>query len=304
MQTILNPTWILAITVVILAFIYNFIIKNWWYFTVRNVKFYRGLPILGCIDQMILGKESFAMTIHRLYNKFPTERFFGIFELTQPVFIVRDPELIREITVQQFEHFTNHQGDIIDPLLGRGLFFLKNQKWKDMRGVLSPAFTGNKMRSMFELIHKSTGAFIKQLSTKLATDGNVIELKDTFTRHTSDVIATCAFGLDVNSMQDRDNEFYQTGKKITNFDGIQGVKLLLFDCIPAIMRLFNINLFESKIAAYFRTVVKSTIEYREKNKIFRPDLISLLMKARQAAKQSDAIGVTEGKKSAIGKTKL
>lgn len=269
----------------------------------RNVKFHRGLPILGCIDQMIFGRESFAMTIHRLYNQFPAERFFGIFELTQPVFIVRDPELIREITVQQFEHFANHQGDIIDPLLGRGLFFLKNQKWKEMRATLSPAFTGNKMRSMFELMHKSTSAFIKQLNTKLATDGNVIELKDTFTRQTSDIIATCAFGLDVNSMRDRDNEFYQTGKKITNFDGMQGVKLLLFDCIPTIMRLFNINLFESSIAAYFRTVVKSTIEYRDKNKISRPDLISLLMRARQAAKQADGIAVADGRKTAIGKMK-
>lgn len=304
-----NPTFILSISLVTLAFIYNFIVKNWWYFNVRNAPFARGWPLLGCIDQMVLGKESFAMTIHRLYNRFPRDRFFGLFELTQPVFVIRDPDLLRVITVQQFDHFVNHQGDVIDPILGRTLFFLKDQKWKDMRAVLSPAFTGNKMRSMFDLIRESTGVFMQHISDETRKNAgesseavDVYELKDTFTRYTTDVIATCAFGLNMNSMLQRENEFYHTGKKLTNFDGIQGVKLLLFDCIPTLMRLLNINLFDSATANYFRNVVKTTIEHREKSQYYRPDLIHLLMKARQAAKSEGNATTAEtyAKKSTIG----
>lgn len=306
-----NPTIILAIGIAILAFIYNFIAKKWWYFSARNVPFVRGWPLLGCIDQMVFGKESFAMTMHRLYNRFAGEQFYGLYELTQPVFVIRDPELIRKITIQQFDHFVNHQGDVIDPILGRTLFFLKDQKWKNMRTVLSPAFTGNKMRSMFELIQETTAVFMQHISNEIRTQSEdtndevagVYELKDAFTRYTTDVIATCAFGLNMNSMLHRDNEFYETGKIVTNFDGIKGVKLLLFDCIPTLMRWFKIYLFESKTINYFRNVVNTTVEHRERSQFYRPDLISLLTKARQAAKDHVDDGESDGeaKQSAIGR---
>lgn len=42
------------------------------------------------------------------------------------------------------------------------------------------------------------------------------------------MIASTAFGLDVDAVTDRENEFYLAGKKITNFDGIQGVKVCSF----------------------------------------------------------------------------
>lgn len=294
-----NCTVWLTLCLITIAFVYNFILKNWWFFTVRNVPFVRGLPLVGCIDKMIFGQESFAISIQRLYKQFPNDRFFGIFELTQPVYVVRDPELIKEITVQKFEHFTNHQGDQIDPILARTLFFLKNQQWRDMRTVLSPAFTGNKMRSMFRLIYESTDVFMKYLiehTGDISLNENVFELKDTFTRFTSDVIASCAFGLEMNSMENRDNGFYHTGKNVTNFDGIKGVKLLLFDCIPTLMKIFRVHLFETKAISYFRNVVKTTIDYREKSQSFsRPDLINLLIKAKAAA-QNEAFG----RKSTIG----
>lgn len=297
-----NSTFILTLGFASLAFVYAFIAKNWWYFTVRNVPFVRGWPLLGCIDQMVFGNESFAMTMQRLYQRFPNDRFFGLYELTTPVIAIRCPELVRDITIQHFDHFVNHQGDVIDPILGRTLFFLHNQRWKDMRSVLTPAFTGNKMRSMFELMQESTKTFVNFLVSN--GDANMdYELKDIFTRYTTDVIATCAFGLNMNSMLHRDNEFYHTGKNITNFDGIQGVKLLLFDCIPTVMRWLRIHLFDTNVSNYFRNVVKTTIQHREKSQYLRPDLISLLMKARQADKEKTTADpmATGVKKSTLGK---
>lgn len=283
LPSLFSPPWLLAIGVLLITFVYIFAFKNWWYFSGRKVPFSRGWPLLGSIYKMIIGQESFAMTIHRLYNEFPNERFFGAFEMTQPVFIIRDPELIKECTIQHFDHFSNHQGDIHDPILARSLFFLKDQKWKDMRATLSPAFTGNKLRLMFELIKESTDEFMQQLGQRNHTNGVVYELKDTFTRYTSDIIANCAFGLKVNSIANRDNEFYLAGKKITNFDGIQGIKFLLYDCIPTLMKLCRIQLIDEVTVDYFRNVIRKTIERREKNNIFQPDMINLLMEARQKA---------------------
>lgn len=36
-------------------------------------------------------------------------RFVGNYEFVKPVIVVRDPEVIKQITVKDFDHFTNHR---------------------------------------------------------------------------------------------------------------------------------------------------------------------------------------------------
>lgn len=274
-----------------LLFVYNFILKNWSYFSKRNTKFIRGWPLIGSMHEFFLGKLSFADVVTSFYRKFPNEPFFGIYELTHPIFIIRDPDLVKKITVNDFEHFLNHQGnfdDHLDSLLSRSLFFSKDQKWKDMRSVLSASFTGNKMRMMFDLVVGSTNKFMSTIQSQGESENDLgVELKDLFTRYTTNVIASTAFGMEVDALTDRENEFYLVGKKITNFDGIQGVKLLLLDVIPKVIKLLQIHFLDERLCDYFRSAVLSAMKYREKNNVFRPDMIHLMMQARKGTLQDD-----------------
>lgn len=286
----------LAIITILLLILYQCVLKNWWYFSKRNVKFIRGWPILGSLHQMFMGQESFPRLMQTFYKQFPNERFFGIYEITHPIFVIRDPDLIKQITVQDFDHFVNHQGNFdveVDSLLARSLFFSRDQAWKDMRTILSPAFTGNKMRSMFELIRECTTEFMLTLKTsadETQTNGAVYELKDLLSRYATNIIATCAFGLKVDAITNRDDEFFLAGKKVTNFDGWQGIKFLLFDSIPTVMKLVGVKFFDAKLMDYFRGVVKSAVGYREKNNVFRPDMIQLLMQAKKGTLEDDGNG--------------
>lgn len=279
-------TFVLLFSSTTLILFYQLIWKSWNYFKVRNVKFYRGLPLLGSLYPMFIGKESFPELMRALYNKFPNEKFFGLFEFTYPVYVIRDPDIIKQITTTDFEHFVNHQGNFeyeIESLIARSLFFSKNQKWKDMRAILSPAFTGNKMRLMHGLINDSSKQFMKSLNTDAEQypDGKKYECKDLFSRFTCNVIATCAFGLNVDAITNRDDDFFLAGQKVTSFDGWQGIKFLLFDSIPQVMKLLRVRFIEKRLSDYFRSVVTSTVIYREKNNVFRPDMIHLLMQARK-----------------------
>lgn len=88
----------------------------------------------------------------------------------------------------------------IEPLFGNSLFMLKGQKWRDMRSTLSPAFTGSKTRQMFQLVVDCSEETIKMLQSEADASGSkpyVPELKDLFSRCTTDVIATSAFGIQV-----------------------------------------------------------------------------------------------------------
>lgn len=282
-----SVNWILLSGTVFFVIVYQLVLKNWNYFTQRNVRFVRGWLVLGSLHEMFFGRKSFAGIMQDYYKRFDGQRFYGIYEISQPIFVIRDPDLIKQVTIQDFDHFVNHQVGFdmeMDSLVARSLFFSKNQQWKDMRTILSPAFTGNKMRMMFELIRTSTNDFRTILMNQMKdADGNgkVYELKDLFSRYACNIIATSAFGLEVDAVTNRDDEFYLAGKTVTNFDGWQGFKFLLFDSIPSILKLFRVKFFDQKLMDYFRHVVMSAVGYREKNSVFRPDMIELLMQARK-----------------------
>lgn len=56
-----------------------------------------------------------------------------MFQFTNPVFLVRDPQLIKKMTVKDFDYFMDHKviiSEDLDPLFGKALVSLTGQKWK------------------------------------------------------------------------------------------------------------------------------------------------------------------------------
>lgn len=64
-----------------------------------------------------------------------------------------------------------------------------------------------------------------------------VEAKDLTTRYANDVIASCAFGLKVDSHSDKDNIFYTTGKHTFKFDFGMMVKFFGYLTFPQIMKV-------------------------------------------------------------------
>lgn len=55
-------------------------------------------------------------------------RFVGLHQFTNPVLMIRDPELIKKITVKDFDSFMNHRVVISEdnePIFGKNLLSLK-----------------------------------------------------------------------------------------------------------------------------------------------------------------------------------
>lgn len=104
--------------------------------------------------------------------------------------------------------------------------------------MLSPTFTGSKMKLMFTLIDACAQHFIKYY-TKDGQKSIEVELKDAFSRFTNDVIATTAFGIECDSLQNKNNEFYLMGKDVTDFSGIRSLKLFLLAMTPRLMKVCN-----------------------------------------------------------------
>ncbi|CAG9827672.1 unnamed protein product [Diabrotica balteata] len=231
------------------------------------------------------------------YKMFPKSRYVGAYQFFKPMLAIHDPELIKDVTVKNFDHFmdhTNQMSENSDPLWTKNLVALRGQQWRDMRSVLSPSFTSSKMRIMFALMRECAQNFSKHFQNK-NQDIVELEFKETFTRFTNDVIATTAFGIKVDSLENPDNEFYLMGREVTNFTG--GLKMLKFFIAAAFPRLANflkLSFFDKKTTNFFTNLIDKTIKMREEKGIVRLDMIHLLIEAKKGVHVKEDHTVDEG----------
>ncbi|KAK5641878.1 hypothetical protein RI129_010425 [Pyrocoelia pectoralis] len=220
----------------------------------------------------------------KLYELFPESRYSGMYQITNPILVIKDPELIKQITVKDFDHFIDHNQfmtEECEPLWGKNLFSLRGERWKEMRATLSPSFTSSKMKAMFGMMAECAEKFVNHFKSdnlEIAT----VEFKDIFTRFANDVIASASFGINCDSIKDRDNEFYLMGKMATNLSGFwKNLSIFIMMMSPKLAKYLGVRVFSEKASAFFRNLVIGNMEAREKNGIVRPDMIHLLMEARK-----------------------
>lgn len=213
-------------------------------------------------------------------------RIIGLWDATKPTYMLKDPDLVKLIAVKEFDHFQDRRSVIteqMDELFGNSLLVLKGQKWRDMRSTLSPAFTGSKMRLMCELVVEICEQMVEFVKDDAKARGpQTYEMKDLFSRLTNDVIATCAFGVKVDSLKDSKNEFYESAQELSNFGTAKkSFKILFFRTVPWLMQLLKIKVNEERETTFLRTLITESMKIREEKHIVRPDMINLLMEARK-----------------------
>jgi cytochrome P450 family 9 len=278
--------WYASLAIVLLGLLYLWSIWTHDYFKIRKVPYKKPTPLFGNLTGLATQSDTMFNVINNIYKSHPNNKFLGVFEFRNPLVMIRDPDLIKQITVKDFEHFLDHRviiDETIEPLFGKNLVSLSGDEWKNMRNILSPAFTGSKIRFMLNLVSECAQELNEFLIDQCEKNDGIhtVDLKEMYTKYTNDVIATCAFGIKVNSFTDEKNEFYTIGKQISNFGGLQSLKFLIYATIPRIAKALKLEIFPGKIPKYFKSLIQDAIGQRQKNGIIRPDMIQLLMEARK-----------------------
>ncbi|XP_055589832.1 probable cytochrome P450 9f2 [Uranotaenia lowii] len=291
----MDPLLLLAIAAAIF-FGYRYIKAQYRYWEERGVPFVKPTFLLGNGTPVMFKKVDMLQHIQALYQKFPTAKFIGLFDFHKPVLMIRDPSLVKQVGVKDFDHFSDHtplftRADVEDiggdSLFGNSLFMLRGQKWRDMRATLSPAFTSSKMRQMFELVSDCAKSAAEHfLNVARQGDKAEVEMKDVFTRFSNDVIASVAFGISVDSLREPTNDFYVNGKKLLNFQSaLTLIKILLFRTVPKLMMWLKLDLTSADMNEYFKQMVINNMNHREKHGIVRNDMIDILMQVRKGKLQ-------------------
>lgn len=283
-----------------------------WYNFVRPLRYWEKMSVKQSKPWIFFGdswatvfrKLSLAEFVEKLYNMYPNVRYSGFYQFSTPILMVRDPELIKQIAVRDFDHFTDHKFFIdpkANPLWGGNLFALEGKKWREMRATLSRIFTSSKIKYMFVLMEEAAENFTQYLLNK-NEDLLEIDMKDTFARYSNDVIATTAFGIKVDSLNEPQNIFYQLGKTVTDFTGLMiNLKIVGNLVMPRILRMLNIGVFPKKTLNYFATIINETVKTREEKGIIRPDLLNMLIETRNGIiiEENDETGATKDSKDIV-----
>ncbi|XP_057336079.1 cytochrome P450 9e2-like [Microplitis mediator] len=261
-------------------------LKSPYKFENTSIPYIKPWPIFGNMMEIFLRKISFPEQLKKIYDLDPRAKYFGYYDFSSPVIVIRDPELIKDIGIKNFDSFIDHRGFVdpaLDPLFGRNLFSLRGDTWRELRNLLSPSFTSSKMKVMFKLMCQCSdnfsSYFVEQM-VKSKIESQTIASKEVFTRYTNDVIATCAFGITIDSMRDPDNDFYRIGRKSANFEGSLGYKMLYMRSFPRLSKWLKLKLIDSHADTFFTRLVSDTVKVRSENNISRADMIQLMMETK------------------------
>lgn len=188
------------------------------------------------------------------------------------------PEFAKNILVRDFNHFADrgvYSNERDDPL-SANLFFLEGQKWKRLRAKISPVFTTGKLKLMFGTIADVGEKFVSHLKPH-AMAGDDIEIYDLLARFTTDVISSCAFGFESNSLANPNAIFRTMGKRMLNFPKLKSLKIFIATVFRDKARALGIKFNDDDVSNFFMEVVRETIDYRKSTGSKRRDFMQLLI---------------------------
>lgn len=239
----------------------------------------------------------FSHVIEGLYKRLKKQGavdYGGIYFFGNPVFLVLSPEFAKTVLVRDFNHFHDrgiYFNEEVDKL-SANIFFLRGQKWKKLREKLSPTFSSGKIKQMFFTI-LDVGQRLETYLMPFASENSEIEMRDVLGRFMTDVIASCAFGLETDCINDQHSSFREMGRNILKFPKSKALKLIFASTFQKQARLLGVRWNDVDVSEFFMNVVKDTIEYRRTSNTRRNDFMQLLIDMMQPDEKQEGLNFDE-----------
>jgi cytochrome P450 family 6 len=133
---------------------------------------------------------------------------------------------------------------------------------------------------MFETITNCGHVLDKFLATSFEKGVDVFEFRDLMARWTTNIISSVAFGIETDCINERDHIFRRMALKQLENNWRLNVQMFLSVFMPKATKLLKFKLIKPDVTDFMVSIVKQTVEYREKNNVDRNDFMQLLIQLK------------------------
>lgn len=189
-----TSTDLVSVLVLVASVIYFYLRYRYSYWTRRGVISIPATFPFGNFRKTFLQQISIGELAEEFYRS-TKEPFIGVYGALRPTLVLRDPEIIRNVLVKDFQHFVDrglYSDEKRDPLSAH-LFNLNGDEWKNLRIKLSPTFTSGKLKAMFSTL-VDCGTPLQKFIDNATSSSQTVEVRELSARYATDVIASVAFG--------------------------------------------------------------------------------------------------------------
>ncbi|KAM4820708.1 cytochrome P450 3A5-like [Thomomys bottae] len=238
--------WVLLSITLLLLYLYG--VYSYGVFKKLGVPGPRPLPFLGTLLHYRQGVWDFDTKCYKKYG-----RLWGLYDGAQPILMTTDPDIIKTVLVKECHTtFTNRRS--LGPLgfMKKAVFIAKDDEWKRIRALLTPAFSSGKLKEMFPIMDQNGDTLVKNLRQKAEKDKRVT-MKDIFGAYSMDVIIGTSFGVSIDSLNNPHNPFVRKVKAISQLDFFHpfALAIMLFPFLTPIFEALNISRFPKEEIAFF-----------------------------------------------------
>lgn len=284
------PSALLAVAIATVLYLYASFRRGYTFWRDRNVAYLEPTFPMGNTQDSVFQQLHFAHISRNLYQRLRRQGatdYGGTFVFKRPNLFVLSPEFAKIVLVRDFASFVDrgmYHNERDDPLSGN-LFFIEGDAWRRLRAKISPTFTSGKMKLMFHTIRGVADRLTELMATIVTTGGDdggnnggsVVDIREYLARFTTDVIGSCAFGIECDSIRNPESEFRQMGKKMFSFTKLQSLKLMLMWLMPDFAQRWRMQFNTDEVTAFVMQLVQRTIAQRRQSGERRNDFMQLMM---------------------------
>lgn len=282
---------ILLLLSAVIGLAYYFIRQRYSYWKRLNVPYIEPKFPFGNIKQ--LGRKIHSS---RLFQKYYNELkgsgpFGGLYFFIDPTVLATDLDFVRNVLIKDFNHFASNgmfYNEKDDPL-SANLLALDGEKWRRVRSIVTPTFTSGKMKFMFPMILNVADELKSKINSLIISGNGDIEIKDIAARFTTDVIGTCAFGIECNSLKNENSDFRKYGRAVFDCPRNSLMERAFMRSFTNLARKLKMKMFADDVSEFFMGSLAETIKYREENNIKRNDFLNMMMQLMKRGKLDEDV---------------
>ncbi|XP_068241539.1 cytochrome P450 3A24-like [Palaemon carinicauda] len=274
-----SPAVVLIVILVSLVVLYLHNLYKFW--ENRGVRGPKPVWFIGNMYARLRATHSMAEFDQILYEKYGGKKFCGYYEFTQPCLMVGDPEILKHVMVKDFDHFTDRSFVTFnEPVMDHMLLGLKGGLWKAVRSVMTPTFSSGKIKQTLQLVKDCAKNLCVYFDKELEKRSSVFEMKEVYGKFTMDTIASIAFGVNSDSLNNTQDEFSAAAARFFKPPANWKRPLMFFQFVwPHIAKRLHLNVVDRTPINFFQKVVADTMKYRLENNLRRNDFLQLLLDA-------------------------